>query len=36
MKQFYNDLAEDGVDYDGMIYLSDGMGLNSDGEIEEM
>jgi len=36
MKQFYNDLAEDGADYDGMIYLSDGMGLNSDGEIEEM
>lgn len=36
MKQFYNDLAEDGADYDGMIYLSDGMGLNSDGEIKEM
>ena len=37
MKQLYRELAEDGaVNGDGLIYMSDGMGLNSDGEFEEM
>jgi hypothetical protein len=37
MKRLYRELAEDGaVNGDGLIYMSDGMGLNSDGEFEEI
>lgn len=36
MKSLYRDLAEDGANSDGLVYLSDGMGLNSKGEIKEM
>jgi hypothetical protein len=37
MRKLYRELAEDGAcNSDGMVYMSDGMGLNSDGEFEEM